>query len=83
MRLAVQIRLGRTKIAIITEYTIVAAVIIPKFRTRGIGERNSTAKPQIVVRPEINKAEPVRSIVVSIACLSLLCSISSLNLYTT
>ncbi|SVE50817.1 uncharacterized protein METZ01_LOCUS503671 [marine metagenome] len=60
----VQIRLGKTKIAIVTEYMIVAAVMIPKFLTRGIGDRNRTAKPQTVVRPEISNADPVRSIVV-------------------
>ena len=41
-----------------------AAVIIPKFRTRGMGDRNRTVKPQTVVRPEISNAEPVRLIVV-------------------
>ena len=54
------------------EYTIVAAVIIPKFLTKGIGDKNKTAKPETVVRPEINIAEPVSFIVDSIACLSLL-----------
>ena len=58
-----QIILGRTKIAIITEYTIVAAVIIPKFRTKGIGDKNNTAKPQTVVSPDIRIADPVSLIV--------------------
>ena len=44
-----------------------AAVIIPKFRTKGIGERNRTANPDTVVKPEIKRAEPVLTIVVSIA----------------
>jgi len=50
----------------------VAAVIIPKFLTNGIGDKNNTAKPQTVVSPEIKIAQPVSLIVDSIACLSLL-----------
>ena len=67
MRFEVHIILGRTKIAITIEYSIVAAVIIPKLLTNGIGDNNRTPKPHIVVRPEISIAEPVNLIVASIA----------------
>ena len=56
--------------------------MIPKLRTRGIGERNRTANPETVVKPEISNAEPVLTIVVSIAWLSVLCSLSSRYLST-
>ena len=41
--------------------------MIPKLRTKGMGERNRTANPETVVKPDISKAEPVLTMVVSIA----------------